>query len=76
MQIAWCKMFNKQSTQSIKDVNSILTIIEKSNEANAKTTDLAFKVAHELLELMKILKAKGVISQEEGSQIIKAGKDA
>ena len=62
-------MFNKQSTQSIKDVNSILTIIEKSNEANAKTTDLAFKVAHELLELMKILKAKSVLSQEEGSQI-------
>ena len=76
MQIAWWKMFSKQSTQSMKDVHSILTIIEKSNEANAKTTDLAFKVAHELLELMKILKAKGVISQEEGSQIIKAGKDA
>ena len=75
-QIARCKMFSKQSPQTTKDVNSILTIIEKSNEANAKTTDLAFKVAHELLELMKILKAKGVISQEEGSQIIKAGKDA
>ena len=60
----------------MKDVHSIFTIIEKSNAANAKTTDLAFKLAHELLELMKILKAKGVISQEEGSQIIKAGKDA
>ena len=60
----------------MKDVHSILTIREKSNEANAKTTDLAFKVAHELLELMIILKAKCVISQEEGSQIIKAGKDA
>ena len=53
-----------------------MTIIERNNELNAKTTDLAFKVAHELLELMSILKAKGVISQEEGSQIIKAGKDA
>ena len=69
-------MFSKQSPQTTKDVNSILTIIEKSNEANAKTTDLAFKVAHELLELMKILKAKGVISQEEGSQIIRAGENA
>lgn len=69
-------MFSKQSPQTTKDVNSILTIIERNNELNAKTTDLAFKVAHELLELMKILKAKGVISQEEGSQIIKAGKDA
>ena len=69
-------MFSKQSPQTTKDVNSILTIIEKNNELNAKTTDLAFKLAHELLELMKILKAKGVISQEEGSQIIKAGKDA
>ena len=69
-------MFSKQSPQTTKDVNSILTIIEKSNEANAKTTDLAFKVAHELLELMKILKAKGVISQEEGSQILKAGENA
>ena len=69
-------MFSKQSPQTTKDVNSILTIIERNNELNAKTTDLAFKVAHELLELMSILKAKGVISQEEGSQIIKAGKDA
>ena len=69
-------MFSKQSPQTTKDVKSILTIIEKNNELNAKTTDLAFKVAHELLELMKILKAKGVISQEEGSQILKAGKDA
>ena len=69
-------MFNKQSPQTTKDVNSILTIIEKNNQLNAKTTDLAFKLAHELLELMKILKAKGVISQEEGSQIIRAGENA
>ena len=69
-------MFNKQSPQTTKDLADILAIIKTNVRTADKVNDLTIKTATEFLTLLKILKAKGVISQEEGSQIIKAGKDA
>ena len=54
MQIAWWKMFSKQSTQSMIDVNYILTIIEKSKEAqNTSQKDYNKLKLKDILKRMK-----------------------
>ena len=76
MQIARCKMFNKQSPQTTKDLADILAIIKTNVRTADKVNDLTIKTATEFLTLLKILKAKGVITSEESLKIIQAGKDA
>ena len=76
MRIAWCKMFNKQSPQTTKDITSILKIIESGNRTNQKVTDLGIKTATEFLTLLKILQSKGVITAEESLKVIRAGENA
>ena len=76
MQIAWWKMFNKQSPQTTKDITSILKLLDSSNKINNKAQDLTMKTATEFLTLVKILQSKGVITAEEGLKIIEAGENA
>ena len=76
MQIAWCKMFNKQSPQTTKDLADILAIIKTNVRTADKAHDLGFKTATEFLTLLKILKEKGVLTSEESLKVIRAGENA
>jgi hypothetical protein len=76
MQIAWWKMFSKQSPQTTKDLADILAIIKTNVRTADKVNDLTIKTATEFLTLLKILKEKGVLTSEESLKIIQAGKDA
>ena len=76
MQIAWWKMFNKQSPQTTKEITSILQLIKSNTQSNNKAHDLGFKTATEFLTLVKILQSKGVITAEEGLRVIEAGENA
>ena len=69
-------MFNKQSPQTTKDITSILKLLDSSNKINNKAQDLTMKTATEILTLVKILQAKGVITAEEGLKVIEAGENA